>query len=138
MMDEPFGALDAITRNQIRYDLERLWMETKKTVLFITHSIEEAIGLSDRVLVMSSGPGRIIEEIRIELPRPRPVHLGQYPEFSSYADRIYAIFESSGSTISRRITRRPQAPRLADEDRVQPDAPCGCVRGNDLRRHQIA
>ena len=96
MMDEPFGALDAITRTQIRHDLELLWLETKKTVMFITHSIEEAIGLSDRVLVFSRGPGRIIEEIKIDLPRPRPVHLGEYPEFSEYANRIYAIFEKIG------------------------------------------
>jgi NitT/TauT family transport system ATP-binding protein len=96
MMDEPFGALDAITRTQIRHDLELLWMETRKTVLFITHSIEEAIGLSDRVLVMSRGPGKIIDEIRIDLTRPRPVHLGDYPEFSRYADRIYRTFEKIG------------------------------------------
>jgi len=65
-------------------------------VVFITHSIEEAIGLSDRVLVMSQGPGRIVEEIRIDLPRPRPAHLGHYPEFVTYADRIYSIFEKLG------------------------------------------
>ena len=93
LMDEPFGALDAISRTPIRHDLERLWLDTQKTVLFITHSIEEAIGLSDRVLVMSQGPGRIVEEIVVDLPRPRPAHLGHYPEFVAYADRIYAIFE---------------------------------------------
>ena len=75
-MDEPFGALDAITRTQIRHDLELLWLETRKTVLFITHSIEEAIGLSDRVIVMSPSPGRIVDEISIDLPRPRPPHPG--------------------------------------------------------------
>jgi NitT/TauT family transport system ATP-binding protein len=96
MMDEPFGALDAITRTQIRHDLELLWMETKKTVVFITHSIEEAIGLSDRVLVMSNSPGTIIDEIRIDLPRPRPVHLGEHPEFAEYAQRIFTIFEQIG------------------------------------------
>ncbi|WP_306119789.1 MULTISPECIES: ABC transporter ATP-binding protein [unclassified Roseitalea] len=96
LMDEPFGALDAISRTQIRHDLEMLWMETKKTVLFITHSIEEAVGLSDRVLVMSTSPGRIVEEIRIDLPRPRPAHLGEYPEFSTYARRIFDIFEKLG------------------------------------------
>ncbi len=83
ILDEPFGALDAISRTQIRHDLEMLWLDTGKTVLFITHSIEEAIGLSDRVLVMSKGPGTIIDEIRIELPRPRPAYLGEYPEFSA-------------------------------------------------------
>lgn len=96
LMDEPFGALDAISRTQIRHDLEMLWLETGKTVLFITHSIEEAIGLSDRVLVMSKGPGRIVEEIVIDLPRPRPAHLGEYPDFSNYANRIYDIFQKLG------------------------------------------
>jgi NitT/TauT family transport system ATP-binding protein len=96
MMDEPFGALDAITRTQIRHDLEVLWMETGKTVLFITHSLEEAIGLSDRVLVMSPTPGRIVEEIAIELPRPRPAHLGEYPAFNKYADRIHESFRRYG------------------------------------------
>ncbi|ESY65853.1 ABC transporter ATP-binding protein [Mesorhizobium sp. LNHC232B00] len=96
LMDEPFGALDAISRTQIRHDLEILWMETRKSVLFITHSIEEAIGLSDRVLVMSNSPGRVVKEIRIDLPRPRPAYLGQYPEFSAYADEIYKTFEELG------------------------------------------
>jgi len=96
LMDEPFGALDAITRTQIRHDLEMLWLETRKTVLFITHSIEEAVGLSDRVLVMSKSPGTIVEEIHIDLPRPRPAHLGEYPEFARYAERIYSIFEKLG------------------------------------------
>ena len=96
LMDEPFGALDAITRTQIRHDLEMLWLETRKTVLFITHSVEEAVGLSDRVLVMSPSPGRIIEEIRIDLPRPRPAHLGEYPTFNEYAERIHAVFRRLG------------------------------------------
>lgn len=96
LMDEPFGALDAITRTQIRHDLEMLWLDTRKTVLFITHSIEEAIGLSDRVLVMSMAPGRIVDDIAIDLPRPRPAHLGEYPDFSRYADRIYSIFQKLG------------------------------------------
>ena len=96
LMDEPFGALDAITRTQIRHDLEMLWLDTRKTVLFITHSIEEAIGLSDRILVMSKSPGTIIDEIVIDLPRPRPAYLGAYPEFSAYADRIYSLFRKLG------------------------------------------
>ncbi len=96
LMDEPFGALDAITRTQIRHDLEMLWLETRKTVLFITHSIEEAVGLSDRVLVMSDGPGKIVDEIHIDLPRPRPAHLGDYPDFAQYAQRVYTTFEKLG------------------------------------------
>jgi NitT/TauT family transport system ATP-binding protein len=95
-MDEPFGALDAITRTQIRHDLEMLWLETRKTVMFITHSVEEAVGLSDRVLVMSPSPGRIVEEIPIDLPRPRPAHLGEYPTFNAYAERIHAAFRRLG------------------------------------------
>ncbi|MBM3599251.1 MAG: ABC transporter ATP-binding protein [Alphaproteobacteria bacterium] len=96
LMDEPFGALDALTRTQMRHDLEVLWLETAKTVLFITHSIDEAIGLSDRVLVMSAGPGRIVDEIKIDLPRPRPAHLGEYPSFDGYAERIHRTFRQLG------------------------------------------
>lgn len=96
LMDEPFGALDAISRTQIRHDLEMLWLETRKTVLFITHSIDEAIGLSDRVLVMSRSPGQIVDEIKIDLPRPRPAHLGEYPDFERYTKRIYSVFERLG------------------------------------------
>src|SRR5690606_3551125 len=97
MMGEPFGALDAISRTQIRHDLDVLWLETRKTVVFITHSIEEAIGLSDRVLVMSPTPGRIVDEIKIDLPRPRPAHLGEYPDFNQYADRINQAFRKMGA-----------------------------------------
>jgi len=97
LMDEPFGALDAITRTQIRHDLELLWMETRKTVLFITHSIEEAIGLSDRVLVMSPNPGRIVDEIEIDLPRPRPAVLGEDASFNAYAERIHHAFLKMGA-----------------------------------------
>ena len=97
LMDEPFGALDAITRTQIRHDLELLWMETRKTVLFITHSIEEAIGLSDRVLVMSPNPGRIVDEIAIDLPRPRPAVLGEDASFNKYAERIHHAFLKMGA-----------------------------------------
>ena len=96
LMDEPFGALDAITRTQIRHDLELLWLETRKTVLFITHSVEEAVGLSDRVFVMSPNPGRIVDEIVIDLPRPRPAHLGEYPSFNAYAERIHEAFKRLG------------------------------------------
>lgn len=96
LMDEPFGALDALTRLQVRFDLEQLWLAERPTVLFITHSVEEAVGLSDRVLVMSPAPGRIVREIAIDLPRPRPLALGEAPELSIRADRIYRIFEEMG------------------------------------------
>jgi ABC-type Fe3+/spermidine/putrescine transport system ATPase subunit len=96
LLDEPFGALDAITRTQMRHDLELLWLERPKTVLFITHSVEEAIGLSDRVIVMSPTPGSIVEEIHVDLPRPRPVGFGEDPSFMHYADRVYDTFRSLG------------------------------------------
>jgi NitT/TauT family transport system ATP-binding protein len=96
LMDEPFGALDALTRLQVRMDLESLWLRRRPTVLFITHSVEEAVGLSDRILVMSSSPGSVVEEITVELPRPRPIVLGDAPQFGAYVDRIHRHFERMG------------------------------------------
>ena len=96
LMDEPFGALDALTRLQVRTDLEALWLRRRPTVLFITHSVEEAVGLSDRILVMSPSPGEIVEEIVVDIPRPRPIVLGDIPEFSAYVDRIHRHFERLG------------------------------------------
>lgn len=74
-MDEPFGALDAITRDSMNTLLQRIARELSQTILFVTHSIQEAVWLSDRVLVMSSGPGRIIEDVEIDFPRPRELSL---------------------------------------------------------------
>jgi NitT/TauT family transport system ATP-binding protein len=96
LMDEPFGALDALTRLQVRTDLEALWLRRRPTVLFITHSVEEAVGLSDRILVMSPSPGEVVEEIKVALPRPRPIVLGDAPEFGAYVDRIHKQFERMG------------------------------------------
>jgi NitT/TauT family transport system ATP-binding protein len=96
LMDEPFGALDALTRVQVRRDLERLWMNERPTVLFITHSVEEAVGLSDRVLVMAPSPGYVVEELQIDLPRPRPITLGEMPAFAEHAKRIYEHFARLG------------------------------------------
>jgi NitT/TauT family transport system ATP-binding protein len=96
LMDEPFGALDALTRLQVRTDLEALWMRRQPTVLFITHSVEEAVGLSDRILVMSPSPGEVVEEIHVDVPRPRPIVLGDVPEFAAYVDRIHRHFERLG------------------------------------------
>jgi NitT/TauT family transport system ATP-binding protein len=96
LMDEPFGALDALTRLQVRTDLEALWLRRRPTVLFITHSVEEAVGLSDRVLVMSPSPGEVVEDIVVDIPRPRPIVLGDVPEFAAYVDRIHRHFERLG------------------------------------------
>jgi NitT/TauT family transport system ATP-binding protein len=95
LMDEPFGALDALTREQISMDIQRLWMETRKTALHITHSIPEAVLLADRVVVMGPRPGRIVEVIEIDLPRPR--RLDQLsPKFGEYSTQIRNIFKSKG------------------------------------------
>ena len=80
LMDEPFGALDALTREQLQRELLQIWARTKVTIVFVTHSVEEAVLLADRILVMSAGPGRIESDIRIELPRPRDV---SSPEFNT-------------------------------------------------------
>jgi NitT/TauT family transport system ATP-binding protein len=96
MLDEPFGALDALTRLQVRHDLEQLWLRSRPTVLFITHSVDEAVGLSDRIFVFSPSPGTVVDEITVDLPRPRPMALGDRPEYRVYADRILGQFERMG------------------------------------------
>jgi NitT/TauT family transport system ATP-binding protein/sulfonate transport system ATP-binding protein len=72
-MDEPFGALDALTREQLQHELQQIWARTGVTVIFVTHSVEEAVLLADRVVVMTAGPGRIEADIAIRLERPRDV-----------------------------------------------------------------
>ena len=96
LMDEPFGALDALTRDELNLELQRLWMSTQKTILFITHSIGEAVLLSDRVVVMGANPGRILETIDIDLQRPRSLDSRETPEFGRYAKRIRGMFEALG------------------------------------------
>ena len=96
LMDEPFGALDAITRDQMGLDFHQLSREEGKTVLFITHSISEAVFLSNRVVVMSPRPGRIEEVIPIELGRERHFELRDEPEFTRYTRQIRRLFEKMG------------------------------------------
>ncbi len=91
LMDEPFAALDAQTRELMQAELLRIWSEANKTVLFITHQIDEAIYLSDRVLVMSARPGRILADIAIDLPRPRELQIKRTPKFIEYADEIWGM-----------------------------------------------
>ena len=96
LMDEPFGALDALTRDQLNLELQDIWMRSVKTIVFVTHSIAEAILLSDRICVMAARPGRIVEIMDIDFPRPRTLAVRETPEFSAYTRRVRQIFESSG------------------------------------------
>ena len=91
LMDEPFGALDAMTRERLQDELLALWASTGLTVVFVTHAIEEAIFLADRVVVMSPGPGRIVRDVRIGLPRPRDV---SSPEFNTLRRELSALLHS--------------------------------------------
>jgi NitT/TauT family transport system ATP-binding protein len=97
LMDEPFGALDAMTREKMNLELQRIWSETKKTVLFITHSIPESIFLSDRVLVMTERPGRIAAIYDVPLTRPRRLSLMGTPEFATLAQTIRGHFYAQGA-----------------------------------------
>ncbi len=94
LMDEPFGALDALTREQMNLELQRIWMTRKKTVLFITHSIAEAVFLADRVIVMTARPGRIMDTLTIDLPRARTLDAVNTPAFGEYARHIRACLQS--------------------------------------------
>ena len=96
LMDEPFGALDALTREQMRIDLEELWLARQKTVVFITHSIDEAVLLADRVVVMSPRPGTIERIVQTDLPRPRGLAARKLPAFVDAVDTITEIFLARG------------------------------------------
>ncbi|WP_370543401.1 ABC transporter ATP-binding protein [Herbaspirillum sp. Sphag1AN] len=92
LMDEPFGALDALTRDLLNVELLRIWQERMQTVMLITHSIQEAVFLSDRVLVMSARPGRVVHDIKIDLPRPRlPENIKGNPRYGQYIAEISKI-----------------------------------------------
>ncbi len=98
LMDEPFGALDAMTREEMGFELLRIWEARRKTILFVTHSIPEAILLADKVVVMTPGPGRIARVITIDLPRPRTVELEFDAKFKTYSDEVRSlIFASRGA-----------------------------------------
>ncbi len=98
LMDEPFGALDAMTREHMNVELQRLWQARAKTVLFITHSIAEAVFLADRVVVMTPRPGRIAEVLDIDLPRPRSLDMMSTQPFGDYVRRIRTHFGATGVT----------------------------------------
>ena len=96
LMDEPFGALDAMTRDDLNLELARIQQDGRRTVIFVTHSIAEAIYLSDRVAVMTPSPGRVEEVFTIDLPRPRPLSLRETSEFAQYVGAIRGLFARLG------------------------------------------
>lgn len=93
LLDEPFGALDAQTREVMQAELLRIWGKARSTALFITHDIKEAIYLADRVVVFSARPGRILDTVTIDLPRPRALHVKREPRFLEYEDHIWSYIE---------------------------------------------
>ena len=96
LMDEPFGALDALTREQMSLELNRIWQDTGKTVVFVTHDIQEAVYLADRVLVMTPRPGRVAELLGIDLPRPRVPAMRETPAFAAHVAAIRRVLERYG------------------------------------------
>jgi NitT/TauT family transport system ATP-binding protein len=93
LMDEPFAALDAQTREVMQSELLRIWNAARKTVLFVTHQIDEAVYLSDRVVVMAARPGRVVADITIDLPRPRALEVKRTPEFAAYEEQIWRLIQ---------------------------------------------
>ncbi len=96
LMDEPFGALDALTRDQMNLDLQRMWLQNPVTVLLVTHSIPEAVFLSDRVIVMSPRPGAVDVIVTVDLPRPRGLETQEQPRFARYVREIKELFARRG------------------------------------------
>jgi NitT/TauT family transport system ATP-binding protein len=105
LMDEPFSSLDAQTREIMQTELLRIWEEGRKTVLFVTHQIDEAVFLSDRVLVFARRPGRLLEDVAIALPRPRALAIKRTPEFVRYVDHIWRLIEDDvrASVIEEKV-----------------------------------
>ena len=96
LMDEPFAALDALTRDQMNLDLQRIWLQKRKTAVFVTHSIDEAVFLSDRIIVMTPRPGTIAEIVKIDLPRPRTLDAKDTPAFNAFTGHIRKRFLDLG------------------------------------------
>ncbi|HVR88315.1 MAG TPA: ABC transporter ATP-binding protein [Candidatus Limnocylindria bacterium] len=93
LMDEPFASLDAQTREVMQQELLRIWSDRRKTVVFITHQLDEAVYLSDRVIVMSARPGQVKDSFAVQIPRPRALDCKRTPQFAGYLDRIWGVLE---------------------------------------------
>jgi NitT/TauT family transport system ATP-binding protein len=93
LMDEPFSALDSQTREIMQTELLRIWEQGRKTVLFVTHQIDEAVFLSDEIVVLARRPGRVQELVSVDLPRPRKLALKRTPDFVAYVDHIWGLIE---------------------------------------------
>ena len=106
LMDEPFGALDAQTRETMQEELTRLWERTGKTIVFVTHDIEEAVFLGDRVVVLTARPARVREEVRIDLPRPRDLTIKKSSECHRYRNYIWDLIRSEVSSSDQSSSRR--------------------------------
>jgi NitT/TauT family transport system ATP-binding protein len=91
LMDEPFGALDALTREKMNLELHRIWRESRKTIVFITHSIQEAVFLGTQVVVLTPGPARMADHFAVDLPVPRTLEMRNHTEFGAYSRRIYHL-----------------------------------------------
>jgi NitT/TauT family transport system ATP-binding protein len=103
LMDEPFGALDALTRVKLQEQLLETWSQEKRTVLFITHDVDEAVFLANRVIVMAARPGRIFKEIRVDLPYPRTEEMRLSPEFADLRNQVWhAVYHQEAPTASDR------------------------------------
>ena len=97
LMDEPFGALDVITRERMGFELEKIWNVSKNTVMFVTHSISEAVLLSDRIIVMSTRPGRVMRTFDVKLPRPRGRDLLSHPDFIRISAEVRICIEAASA-----------------------------------------
>jgi len=98
LLDEPFSALDAMTRERLSLELQRIWMAERRTAIFVTHSIQEALFLADRVVVLAGRPGRILADLKVDLPRPRTLETMGTPEFNALALELRRLFDSVATT----------------------------------------